>query len=179
MKRLRYFVFLDDGTYNSMDDVEVLIAQDTREFSDFMDNDPKIRRIDDECPSTYYVTIPISDLLDAFLEKNPNALQDLKEKHDPDSETESPVNMDDYPPKEWDVPGSADFVLTHQHGGENVESDDEPDEAFIMEKYAHPLEKSYACTHCGLRFGGDEDAALRHTDSEHGMCAGYEYESVE
>lgn len=35
------------------------------------------------------------------------------------------------------MPGSADYVLTHQHGGENVGSDNEPDEVAIMEEFAY------------------------------------------
>lgn len=149
MKGLKIVTYLDDQETFTEGDGLLLIAQKTDEFMEFMDNSARLKEIDERCPSTYYVTIPIPVLLASFLAQHPDALSELlaqKEEDEPEiSDDEIMQQYLGYPPEEWDVPGSIDYTLTHQHGGEYVESDDEPDEDAIIREYDPDEGPDYYC----------------------------------
>lgn len=108
MKQLRYFVFLDDGTYAELgvpgqDSVKLVVAQDTDELQDFIDNDPNLKRIDEECPRTVYADVPIHQLWRTFLLQHPEAIDTLWEEPEesaPLTDDEIMAQYEGYPPKE-------------------------------------------------------------------------------
>jgi hypothetical protein len=60
----RVVVFLDDNTYAEMSgDVRVVFAQDTEEFAAYLDNDPRLKRIKEDCPETRFTHLSLSRLV--------------------------------------------------------------------------------------------------------------------
>lgn len=128
-------VFLDDGTYSVLSpDVKVLVAEKSGAVQEWLDNDPKLSTLDRYCPDAYWETFPVQLLLEDHM-MAPVDIEAAITGLAPD-----PVGLSDeevlapytgYPPPEWDLPGSSDYDLTFQHGGENADTCDELDELVI------------------------------------------------
>lgn len=128
-------VFLDDGTYSVISpDVKVLVAERTDEVREWLDHAPKLSTLARDCPEAYWEAYPVQLLLEDHL-MSPVDIEAVLASMAPDpeglSDEEVLAPYTGYPPPEWDVPGSIDYDLTFQHGGEYAESHDELNELAI------------------------------------------------